>query len=492
MRRWPRLEKWIEKEKASATQYRELLRKSRRLTELGTIDDETDANVWLSPADQGEYDRWKQEQQPTLSWAKRYHSQETQDSKVLEYDRNVFDRTMSYLDESGKYHLKLIKDRQKEAAIWKIGQFALILLLLITLVSWGLTAIGFNSAARSEQESKHNLTTVHYQQASRDFQDGKTDLASYHMVRAMQSVADSDVRYESIRSLLPIYSRSAGRRLIIDSPTTSVCFSPNGQYLATASRDRTARIYDTQSGKKIHAFKHKGQVTSAQFSPNGQYLATASFDGTARIYDAQSGEEIHAFKHDNVVRSPRFSPNGQYLATASGDGTARIYDTQSGKKIHAFKHDSGVGSAHFSPNGQYLATASGGTARIYDTQSGEEIHAFKHGNVVRSAVLAPMVSTWRPQVAMGRRGFMTPKAARRFTPSNTIVASAPPILALMASTWRPQMAMGRRGFMTPKAARRFTPSNTVTVVLSTPPILAQMANIWRPQVAMGRCGFMTL
>jgi WD40 repeat protein len=64
---------------------------------------------------------------------------------------------------------------------------------------------------------------------------------------------------------------------------TAVAFSADGNYLATASSDRSAIVWDG-SGRPLTMLRHDVRVSDVAFSPSGRHLATASLDGKARVW----------------------------------------------------------------------------------------------------------------------------------------------------------------------------------------------------------------
>lgn len=93
----------------------------------------------------------------------------------------------------------------------------------------------------------------------------------------------------------------------------SIAFSPNHQYFATASADKTARIWEVSHGKQITCMRHEGYVYFVAFSPDSKYLATASADKTTRIWEVPTGREISRLTN-NDIKTVVFSADGKYLA----------------------------------------------------------------------------------------------------------------------------------------------------------------------------------
>jgi eukaryotic-like serine/threonine-protein kinase len=174
----------------------------------------------------------------------------------------------------------------------------------------------------------------------------------------------------------------------------AAAWSPDGSRIATGSHDKTARIWDARTRSPLLLLAgHTDRVDSVAYSPDGAHIVTASWDHTARIWDARSGARVAELQgHTDVLYSAAYSPDGTRIVTASQDKTARIWDARTGAQLAVLAgHGDYVASAAYSPDGARIVTASADrTARIWDARSAAQLAVLAgHGEVVYGAAYSP-------------------------------------------------------------------------------------------------------
>eukprot|EP00668_Euglena_longa_P006428 GGOE01007659.1.p1 GENE.GGOE01007659.1~~GGOE01007659.1.p1 ORF type:complete len:890 (-),score=332.24 GGOE01007659.1:863-3484(-) len=170
----------------------------------------------------------------------------------------------------------------------------------------------------------------------------------------------------------PVVSSSSEIRSYVGHGAAVYCcaFSPSGEKMVSASRDRTLKVWTVKSGQELLTLKgHNGFVLSCAFSPSGNEVASTSDDKTVKVWDATTGKKLLTMKgHNDKVYCCTYSPKGTEIASASCDKTVKVWSTDSGKKLVTLRnHSSAVFCATFSPDGTKLASASDDkTVRVWD------------------------------------------------------------------------------------------------------------------------------
>ena len=119
---------------------------------------------------------------------------------------------------------------------------------------------------------------------------------------------------------------------------TDITFSPTNNHIATASADRTARLWNTE-GTLLNTYKgHLDRLARVAFHPSGKYLGTTSFDKTWRLWDTETAEELlYQEGHSRSVYGLAFHPDGSLAASCGLDALARVWDLRSGRSILALE-----------------------------------------------------------------------------------------------------------------------------------------------------------
>jgi WD40 repeat protein/type II secretory pathway predicted ATPase ExeA len=190
----------------------------------------------------------------------------------------------------------------------------------------------------------------------------------------------------------------------------AVAFAPDGRTLATASFDRTVRLWDVSDRSRPRPLGqpltgHTNEVYGVAFAPDGRTLATASVDRTVRLWDVSDRDRPHPLGqpltgHTKWVYAVAFAPDGRTLATASADRTVRLWEVSDRSRPRPLGqpltgHTNEVYGVAFAPDGRTLATASADrTARLWDVSDRDRPHPLGqpltgHTNEVNGVAFAP-------------------------------------------------------------------------------------------------------
>src|SRR6266849_5207892 len=174
-----------------------------------------------------------------------------------------------------------------------------------------------------------------------------------------------------------VYRGHAGR-------VWSVAWSPDGQFIASTSKDNTVQVWQAANGKRVSVYD-TSSVHAAAWSPNGERIAVGSFS-CVEILNVATGEVV--FKHDKPyaeVTAVTWSPDGRYIAWGSSgydlglqfrSGTVEVWEVATNRRAYIYYapgKDTPVAIA-WSPDGKYLAFGGAGGVRIWETAAWSPVY----------------------------------------------------------------------------------------------------------------------
>ena len=158
-------------------------------------------------------------------------------------------------------------------------------------------------------------------------------------------------------------------------PVNRISWSPDGRWIASASNDSSARVWDARDGRSVfELISHAGSVQSVDWSSDGRRLVTGAVDGTAKVWAIGDGgpRELLSLSGQETRSGidAVFSPDGNAVMTGASDISAvKIWDVSIGGGAElANLHTDTLApvDVDFLPDGRVVASSDRGSASVWD------------------------------------------------------------------------------------------------------------------------------
>ena len=152
-----------------------------------------------------------------------------------------------------------------------------------------------------------------------------------------------------------------------DKDINAVCISPNDQIVASASQDKTIKLWRMPDLTPVTVLRgHRRGVWSIAFSPVDQAIASASGDKTIKMWNIKDGSCIRTFEgHMASVLKVQFLSAGTQLLSAGADGLIKLWNVRTAECIATFDgHEDKIWALALGENDGDVAASGGSDGSI--------------------------------------------------------------------------------------------------------------------------------
>jgi WD40 repeat protein len=167
-----------------------------------------------------------------------------------------------------------------------------------------------------------------------------------------------------------------------------IAYSPDGKWLATASADNTARIWDAETGALRATLPYAHRVSTVAFSPDSRLLASGDQERTVRVWDVIAGREVAALPAGGPTWRVAFSPDGSVLLTAAPRRVVKLWRIPGGAPAGELGGHGKILGARFCEDGTCIVTWDDARVVVWDAATLAPRTTYQPPGEIRAAAVS--------------------------------------------------------------------------------------------------------
>lgn len=196
--------------------------------------------------------------------------------------------------------------------------------------------------------SKHKVFNLHLEPVTASFLD-----PSYKFL--ISASLDGTIRTTNVNDVLKSKVIKPG------GPINDLQLSRDRKHYYIAIKGGIIKKLETAgSNNEIMVYKgHTDEINAIELSPDGNFIASASSDKTIQIWDINSGKSIKTLNgFEWKVTSLKYTVDGKYIIGGCNNGISKLYEVETGKNISDFNQfGKNVRDVAFSKDGKQIFIA---------------------------------------------------------------------------------------------------------------------------------------